>query len=112
VEDDPVRLDRARDADRVEEGGARLLPHGLVGGREVDEVERVADDRPDPLLGPPLAEAREILRRMVRRPPGARALREDLHGLGAALDGAVDRRVDPTGSGDVGSSQHRTTIAA
>jgi hypothetical protein len=112
VEDDPVRLDRTRHADRVEEGGARLVPDRLVGGREVDEVERVADDGPDALLRAPLLEALEVLRGMVRRPPGPRALGEDLNGLGSALDGAVDRGVDPTCGRHVGTGQHRTTIAA
>ena len=52
VEDDAVRLDRARRRRPCsQERGARLLPDLLVRGGEVDEVEGVADDRPDPGLG-------------------------------------------------------------
>ena len=43
---------------------------------------------------------------VVRRPPGAGALREDLHRLAAELLGAVDRRVDAAGGGDVRAEEH------
>ena len=79
---------------------------------QVDEVERVADDRSDLLLLAPLAEELDVLLGMVRRAPGARALREDLDGLAPALDGPVDRRVDPTARGDVGAGQHAAIVKA
>ena len=47
---------------------------------------------------------------MVRRPPRARALREDLNRLGAAIDSALDGGMNPPGGGDVGAGQHGTTI--
>ena len=79
---------------------------GVVGRGEVAEVERVAEDAADPGLGALLAEAVEARRVVVRRPPRARALREDLHRVGADLDRAVDRLVDPAGGGDVRADQH------
>ena len=111
MEDDAVGLDRAGDADRVQERGARLVADLLVRGCEVDQVERVADDRPDPRLGPRLLEALDVLRRVVGRPPGARALREDLDRLGPAVDRPLDGGMNPSGGGDVGPGQHGTTIA-
>ena len=72
----------------------------------------MADDRADrdPGLGARLLEALDVLGRMVGRPPGARALREDLDGLGAELDRPTDRGVDASGGGDVGAGEHGTTI--
>ena len=73
----------------------------VVGRGEVDEVQGVAEDGADPGAGPPLSEAREILVGMVRRPPGAGALREDLQSVAADRLDSVDRRVDPARRGDV-----------
>ena len=95
MEDDAVGLDRAGDVDGVHERRHRLLVDLLVGGGEVDEVEGVADDALDSRLGAPLLEALEVRRVVVRRAPGARALREDLEGLAADRLGAVDGGVDP-----------------
>ncbi len=72
----------------------------------------MAHDRADSSLGPRGLEALDVLRRMVGRPPGPRALGEDLHGLGAPLHRTVDRRVDSSSGGDVGPGQHGTTITA
>ena len=71
----------------------------------------MAEHASDPGLRAPLLEALEVLRRMVRRPPGARALREHLHRVGADRLGPVDRRMDPAGRRDVGSDQHAPTIS-
>ena len=51
VEDDAVRLDRARGVDGVAHRLDRLLVDPVVRRREVAEVERVADDAADPGLG-------------------------------------------------------------
>ena len=53
------------------------------------------EDGADPRLGAPLAEAREILLRMLGEVPRARALREELHGVRADLDRPVERALDP-----------------
>jgi hypothetical protein len=95
VEDDAVGLDRAGDVDGVHERRDGLLVDLLVGGGEVHEVEGVADDALDPCLGAALLEALEVRRVVVRRAPGARALREDLEGLAADRLDALDGRVDP-----------------
>jgi hypothetical protein len=49
----------------------------------------VANDALDSRLGTVLLEALEVRRIVVRRAPGARALREDLEGLAADRLGAV-----------------------
>ena len=66
MEDDPVGLDRARDLDVSDERGARLFPDRPCRRGEVDQVERVADDRADPGLGARLLEALDVLGRVVR----------------------------------------------
>ena len=43
-----------------------------------------------------LAEAGEILLRVLGEAPRARALREELHGVGADLDRPVERALDPS----------------
>ena len=49
----------------------------------------------DPRLGAPLAEAREILLGVLGEVPRARALREQLHRVGADLGRPVERPLDP-----------------
>ncbi len=53
------------------------------------------EDGADPRLGAPLAEARQILLRMLGEVPPARALREELHGIRSDLGRAVERALDP-----------------
>ena len=67
----------------------------LVGRGEIAEVERVHEDGADPRLGAPLAEAREVLLGVLGKVPPARALREELHRVGADLDRPVERALDP-----------------
>src|SRR5207248_8566713 len=110
VEDDPVGVDRAADLDRVLERRDRLLVEVVLRAREVDEVERVADDGADPGLGAALLEPLEALRLVIRRPPGAGALREDLDGVAAEVLGTVDRRVDTAGRGQVRAEVHGCRI--
>ena len=110
MEDDRLRVDPARDVDRLAESGDGLLVDRIVRRREVDQVERVADDR-QAELGTTLAEAVEVLVRVRRRPPHARALREDLDRLAAELLVAVECRVDPARRRDVCADQHRVTLA-
>jgi glutamyl/glutaminyl-tRNA synthetase len=112
MEDDSVGLDRAGDVDRVLEGRDRLLVDRLVRSRQVDEVERVADDGTDAGLGAARFEALEVVGVVVRRPPRAGALREDLDGLAPDALDAVDRRVDPARGRDVSPEEHRDTLDA
>ncbi len=67
----------------------------------------MAEHAAHPGRGPLLPEPLEARRVVVRRPPGARALREDLNRVGVDRDSAVDRPVDPAGGGDVRSDLHR-----
>ena len=90
----------------------RLLVDHRVGRGEVDEVERVADDALDPGLLAALAEARDRLGRVVRRPPHPRALGEHLHGVAPDRLGPVDRLPDAAGGRDVGAEQHPPTLPA
>ena len=112
VEDDPVGLDRAGDVDGVLEGGDRFLVDRVVRSRQVDEVERVADDGADTGLNAPRLEALEVFGWVVRGPPSARALREDLDGVAPDALDAVDRRVDPASRRDVSPEEHRDTLDA
>jgi hypothetical protein len=107
VEHDRVGADRARDLHRVAQRGDRLLVHVVLRRREVAEVERVAEDAPHSGLGAPLAETVEGRRVVVRRPPHARALREELEGVGADRDRAVNGGVDAAGGGDVCADLHQ-----
>src|SRR5262249_20305537 len=113
VEDDPVCVDRARDLHRVAQRRAGLLVQGGVGRAEVYEVERVRDDTAcgDAELGAAFLEAVEVGRVVVRRAPHARALREELHGVGADRLRAVERRVNTAGRGDMSAEEHGTTIS-
>jgi glutamyl-tRNA synthetase len=112
VEDDPVGLDRAGDVDRVLEGGYGLLVDRVIRSGQVDEVQPVADHGADTGLGAACLEALEVFRWMVRGPPRARALGEDLHRLAPDVLDAVDRRVDPARCRDVSPEEHRDTLDA
>src|SRR5262245_19833839 len=112
MEYDTVGADSIPDLHRVAHRQNRLLVHGVVGRGEVAEVERVAHVTAHPGVGALLAEALEALRVVVRRPPRARALGEDLHRVGTEVDGTVDRLVDPTGGGDVRADQHQRSQAS
>src|SRR5438132_4426130 len=109
VDDDGIRLDRTRGVHRGAHGVDALRVDGLVGSREVDEVERVHDRRHAGLLAP-LAEALEVLRLVVRKPPGARTLDEQLHRLGAHGDRVVESLLDPAGA--VGAEEHASNLTA
>ena len=54
------------------------------------------EHRADAGFGTPLAEAGEILLGVLGEAPRARALREELHRVGADLDRAVERALDPS----------------
>ena len=86
VEDDAVRLDRARGVD----GGAHrleaLAEDGLVGRGQVAEVQRMHEHRADARLGALLTEAGEVFLRVYREAPRTRALGEELHRVGPDLD--------------------------
>ena len=97
MEDDGIGVDGAAHLDGVPEGRDGLLVEVVVGTRQVDQVEGVADDAADPGLGAPLLETFEVGRIVVGRPPGARALREDLDGVAAHRLDPVDRGVDAAG---------------
>ena len=107
VEDDAVGADRRRGIHRRAQRLDRLLVDRVVRGREVAEVERVADDAADRRLGPALLEPLDRLGLVVRRPPHARALREHLHAVAADRLDPVDRRVDSAARGHVRAEFHR-----
>ncbi len=94
VEDHAVRLDRGGGIHRRAHRRDRLLVDLVVGRCEVAEVERVADDAADPVLGALRLERLDRLRLVVRRPPHARALGEHLDAVAADRDDPVDRGVD------------------
>ena len=108
VEDDAVGLDRARGVDRRAQRRDRLLVDRVVGRGEVAEVERVARRRRRcPASRAPRLETLDRLRRVSRRPPHARALREHLHAVAADRLDPVDRRVDAARRRDVRAELHR-----
>ena len=81
-----------------------LLVELVVRAGEVDEVERMDDDRADPELAPPLAERGEVGRVVVGEAPGARALDEELERIGSDLVRALERLLDPAGA--VSAEEH------
>ena len=87
-----------------------LVVDRVVRRREVAEVERVHEHRADARLGAPLAEAREVVRGVLGEAPRARALREELHRVGADLDRAVERLLDPACA--VGPEEHAANLAS
>ena len=113
VEDDPVGLDRGRRRRQCSRRARdRLLVELVVRARQVDQVERVADDAADPGLGAALLEALEVRWVVVRRPPGARALREDLTQSPPIASIAVDRGVDAAGGRDMSAELHAGDASA
>ena len=64
----------------------------------------------EPGLGAALAERREVDRVVVGEAPCARALHEELDGVGFDLDGTVDRLLDPASA--VGAEEHGDNLAA
>jgi hypothetical protein len=108
MEDDAVGLDRAGDVDGGRQRRDRLLVDRVVGGGEVAEVERVAEHRADPGLRALFAEGRVGVRVGGRHSPRPRALREQLHGVGADLDRAVERALHAARA--VGPQEHPPTI--
>ncbi len=96
VEDDPVRPDRAGRVDgRAHRRAALAVDRPVLRG-EVAEVERVHEHRTELRFLAPLAEAGEVFLRVLGKPPRARALREELHGVCPDLDRPVERALDPS----------------
>jgi hypothetical protein len=91
------------DRQRVRERGERLAADLRVVACHVDQVDGVNVDGPDRALRDALAERREVVGGVLRRPPRARALVEDLHRLRAALLGALEGPHQPARGRDVGS---------
>src|SRR5256886_4064012 len=112
VEDHAVGLDRDGYVHRVLERGDGFLIDLVLRAGEVDQVEGVADDAPDSGFGAAFLEALEVGRVVVRRSPGARALREDLDAVAAHLLDPVDRRVDAAGGRNVGAELHAVDASA
>ena len=108
VEDDRLGADRVGRLHRRPERRERVLAHGGISAGEVHEVEGVARHGLDSCLPATLAEARDLLRCMRRRPPHPRALREDLDRVSADLLDPVDRLGDASGGGDMGAEEHAT----
>ena len=108
VEDDGVGLDRAGRIDRRAHRRDALLVDRVVRRGEIDEVERVDDDRPDPDLLPSGPKRCEVSRIVLREPPGPWALREELHRVGADGGSVVERALDPTRA--VAAEEHGPTL--
>ena len=68
------------------------------------------EHRPDPELVAALAKARQILLRMLRELPPARALGEELHGIGSDLGRAVESALDPARA--MSAEEHAARLAA
>ena len=94
VEDDAVRLDRARGVDGRAHRRTALGVDRPVLRRQVAEIERVDEHRADVRFLAPLSEPGEILFRVLGEAPHARALREELYGVGADLDRVVEGALD------------------
>ena len=110
VEDDSLCADRLRGLHRRSERLERLRADLVVPTREVHEVERVTHHGAYPGLLPALSEPVDLVRRVGRRAPHPRALREHLHGVAADLLDAVDRLGDATCRGDVSAEEHEARL--
>jgi hypothetical protein len=82
----------------------------VVGRREIHEVERVHEHGGEPRLRAQVAEAREVVRVVLREAPHARALREELQRVRADLDGPVERLLHAAVA--VAAEQHPANVAA
>ena len=83
-----------------------FLRSSAVFGGAVDQVDGVDHDRFDRRAGHRLLEGGEVLRPVIRRPPHARALVEDLDRFAAKLGAALDRLVEAASCGDMRADQH------
>ena len=72
-----------------------------IGGRKVDQVAVVRDDRMDAGLVEPAAKERDLFRRQQARPPLTRGLREDLQRIASGRLRPVDGARKPSGDGHV-----------
>src|SRR5215213_3285946 len=106
MQDDAVRADALANPQGVGERRDRLLAELGVGGRAVDQVDRVDHDALDPRALDRLAVRREVAGSVFRRAPRARALVEDLDRLGARLHAAFDGLVETPRRGNVATDQH------
>src|SRR5439155_11605901 len=107
VEDHRVGLDRTGGLDGRAHGVYALGVDGIVRGGEVDEVERMNEDR-DARLLPFRPERLEIGRVVLGEPPGARALDEELHDLCAHRRSVVERLLHTPGT--MGTEQHASNL--
>jgi hypothetical protein len=80
--------------------------HITIGGREVDQVDRVNHHRVDAGFVDRLAERHEVVVGVPGRPPRARALVEDLDRVGIPLHAALDGPIEPAGCGNMDPDQH------
>jgi hypothetical protein len=110
MEDDRVGLDRTRRLHRGAHGREALAEDLRIGGREVAEVEGVHKDGAEPGGVAAGAELGVVELAALREPPGARALGEELDGVRADLDRAVECSVEPARA--VSTEQHAARLAA
>src|SRR3954447_165101 len=106
VEHDAARAELVARLQRDDEGVARLAAHRAVGRRGVEEVHGMDEQRVDPAAALGLVVGGDLLVGVDRRPPGARALVEELDRATALLTAALDRVRRAAGGGDVGADQH------
>jgi hypothetical protein len=101
VEHDAVGPDRVAHPQGVGQRVQRLLADLRLLRRAVDQVDRMDHDRLDRPVGHQLAELGDVVVLPARRPPHAGRLVEDLHRVGADLDGAGMGFDEAAGGGDV-----------
>jgi hypothetical protein len=106
MEHNPRRADPVADRERVLERGERLSADLALAARGIDQVDRVDHHHLERRGVHRLTKGGEVLLGIGGRPPGARALMEDLDRLGAGLDAALDRPVQPAGCGNMRADQH------
>src|SRR5437588_1581498 len=109
MEDHPFGVDRARRVDRAAHRVDALLVDRVVRRGEIDEVEAVHESRHAQLLVA-VAKRLEVLRVVVRKPPGARALDEQLHDVRVHADRVVERLLNAARA--VSAKQHRAKAKA
>src|SRR4051794_2397187 len=103
MHDHAGRIDRVADRERVRERLERLPADLRVVAGDVDQVDGVDVDGLDGAGRESLPEGREVLFGVLRGPPHARALIEDLDRFGTDRLGTLDGAVEASTGRDMGA---------
>ena len=101
MHDQAIEVQRRGAIELFAERANRAAPQRGVGGREIDQIAVVRDDRTDPAFADAAAKGRHFIGRQLARAPLAGGLGEDLQRLAAACLGPIDRARQAAGNRQV-----------